>query len=124
MGIFDFLKPKNIMVEPEMAMQQQNVVTDMIDNSVNIGVTTTFELVVEDVFTISGRGTVITGKIGKGEVKIGDVVTIYNTGKVTEVLGIEMFRKNLDYAQVGDNVGILLKDVSRNEVERGYVIYK
>ncbi|MBQ9756276.1 MAG: hypothetical protein IJV99_01615, partial [Clostridia bacterium] len=78
MGIFDFLKPKNIMVEPEMAMQQQNVVTDMIDNSVNIGVTTTFELVVEDVFTISGRGTVITGNVLKGEVKIGDVVTIYN----------------------------------------------
>lgn len=124
MGIFDFLKPKNIMVEPEVSGQRQNIEISETDNSTNISVTTSFELVVEDVFTISGRGTVITGKIGKGEVKIGDVVTIYNTGKVTEVLGIEMFRKNLDYAQVGDNVGILLKDVSRNEVERGYVIYK
>ncbi len=77
-----------------------------------------FHFIVEDVFTITGRGTVVTGIVDSGEVRVGDMILI-NGSRSVEVTGIEMFRKTLDYAQTGDNCGILLKDISRDEINKG-----
>jgi len=85
-----------------------------------------FLMSVEDVFTISGRGTVATGQIERGIVKVGEEIEI--TGiretQTTTVTGVEMFRKSLDQGQAGDNVGILLRGLKREEIERGQVICK
>jgi elongation factor Tu len=81
---------------------------------------------VEDVFSISGRGTVVTGRIERGIVKVGDeieIVGIRPTQKTT-CTGVEMFRKLLDQGQAGDNVGVLLRGTKREEVERGQVLAK
>ena len=81
---------------------------------------------VEDVFTISGRGTVVTGRVERGIVKVGDeveIVGLRDTAK-TVATGVEMFRKLLDQGQAGDNVGVLLRGVKREEVERGQVLSK
>jgi elongation factor Tu len=85
-----------------------------------------FLMPVEDVFTISGRGTVATGRIERGIVKVGDeieIVGIRDTAKTT-VTGVEMFRKLLDQGQAGDNVGVLLRGIKREEIERGQVLCK
>jgi elongation factor Tu len=85
-----------------------------------------FLMAVEDVFTITGRGTVATGRVERGIVKVGDeveIVGIHDTKK-TVVTGVEMFRKLLDQAQAGDNVGVLLRGVARTDIERGQVICK
>jgi elongation factor Tu len=85
-----------------------------------------FLMPVEDVFTISGRGTVVTGRVERGVVKVGDeveVVGIRPTQK-TVCTGVEMFRKTLDQGQAGDNIGVLLRGVKREEVERGQVVSK
>ena len=79
---------------------------------------------VEDVFTITGRGTVVTGKIERGIIKVGEeieIVGIHDTRKTT-VTGIEMFRKLLDEGQAGDNAGCLLRGIKREEIERGMVL--
>ena len=83
-----------------------------------------FLMPVEDVFTITGRGTVATGRVERGQVKIGDVVEIVGLGadKTTTVTGIEMFRKSLDSAMAGDNAGLLLRGVERKDIERGQVL--
>ena len=86
-----------------------------------------FLLPIEDVFTITGRGTVVTGRVERGQVKVGDTVEIVglmDESKKTVVTGVEMFRKLLDYAETGDNVGCLLRGVERKEVERGQVLAK
>ena len=85
-----------------------------------------FLMPVEDVFTITGRGTVATGRVERGVVKIGDQVDIVGMGseKNTVITGVEMFRKLLDQAQAGDNVGLLLRGIQRNEIERGQVLCK
>ena len=85
-----------------------------------------FLMPVEDVFTITGRGTVATGRIERGIVKINDVVEIVGMGqkKQTVITGVEMFRKLLDEGRAGDNVGLLLRGIQRNEIERGQVICK
>ena len=86
-----------------------------------------FAMPVEDVFTITGRGTVATGRVERGIVKVGDPVEIVGLAdepKSTVVTGVEMFRKLLDQAQAGDNIGALLRGVQRKEVERGQVIAK
>ena len=85
-----------------------------------------FQMPIEDVFTISGRGTVVTGRIERGVVKVGEevqIVGIRETAK-TVVTGVEMFRKTLDQGQAGDNVGLLLRGTKREEVERGQVVAK
>ena len=86
-----------------------------------------FLMPVEDVFTITGRGTVATGRVERGTVKVGDEVEIVGLkeekGKTT-VTGVEMFRKLLDFAEAGDNIGALLRGVQRNEIERGQVLCK
>src|SRR5438105_10897814 len=85
-----------------------------------------FLMPVEDVFSISGRGTVVTGRIERGIVKVGDEVSIVGIRdtKKTTVTGVEMFRKLLDQGQAGDNVGVLLRGTKREEVERGQVLAK
>ena len=85
-----------------------------------------FLMPIEDVFTITGRGTVVTGRVERGQLKLNDeveIVGIKPTQK-TVVTGIEMFRKQLDFAEAGDNAGVLLRGVSREEVERGQVLTK
>ena len=85
-----------------------------------------FLMPVEDVFTITGRGTVATGRVERGQVKVGDPVEIVGITdtKQTVVTGVEMFRKLLDYAEAGDNIGALLRGVTRDQVERGQVLAK
>ncbi|GGE54373.1 elongation factor Tu [Pullulanibacillus camelliae] len=86
-----------------------------------------FMMPVEDVFSITGRGTVATGRVERGQVKVGDEVEIlglHEENKKTTVTGVEMFRKLLDYAEAGDNIGALLRGVDREEVERGQVLIK
>ncbi len=85
-----------------------------------------FLMSIEDVFTISGRGTVVTGRVERGRLNLNDEVEIVGLKdtKKTVVTGIEMFRKSLDYAEAGDNAGALLRGVAREEVERGQVLAK
>jgi len=85
-----------------------------------------FLMPVEDVFTITGRGTVATGRVERGVVKMGDEVEIVGMGERRKVVitGVEMFRKLLDQAQAGDNVGLLLRGVDRKDIERGQVLAK
>ncbi|MGE5526292.1 MAG: elongation factor Tu [Rhodospirillaceae bacterium] len=86
----------------------------------------TFLMPVEDVFSISGRGTVVTGRVERGIVKVGDEIEIVGLKPTTKTVctGVEMFRKLLDQGQAGDNVGILLRGTKREEVERGQVLAK
>ena len=85
-----------------------------------------FLMPIEDVFTITGRGTVVTGRVERGQLKLNDEVEIVGLKETrkTVVTGIEMFRKQLDYAEAGDNAGVLLRGVAREEVERGQVLAK
>ena len=86
-----------------------------------------FPMPVEDVFTITGRGTVATGRVERGQLKTGEeveIVGLQDEKKKTVVTGIEMFRKILDYAEAGDNIGALLRGIQRNEIERGQVLSK
>ena len=86
-----------------------------------------FLMPVEDVFSISGRGTVATGRVERGTIKVGDVVEIVGLAeetKQTTVTGVEMFHKLLDQAEAGDNVGLLLRGIAKNEIERGQVLCK
>ena len=86
-----------------------------------------FLMPIEDVFTITGRGTVVTGRIEQGKIETGDeveIVGIHPQVEKTVVTGLEMFQKTLDYAQAGDNAGALLRGIKREEVERGQVLAK
>ena len=85
-----------------------------------------FLMSIEDVFTITGRGTVVTGRVERGQLKLNDTVEIVGLKdtKSTVVTGIEMFRKQLDYAEAGDNAGVLLRGIDRSDVERGQVLAK
>ena len=86
-----------------------------------------FLMPVEDVFTITGRGTVATGRVERGMVKVGEeveIVGLQDEKKKTTVTGLEMFRKVLDFAEAGDNIGALLRGVNRDEIERGQVLSK
>ena len=82
---------------------------------------------VEDVFTITGRGTVATGRVERGQIKMGDpveIVGLAEESKKSVITGIEMFRKLLDFAEAGDNIGVLLRGIQRSEIERGQVLAK
>ena len=85
-----------------------------------------FLMSIEDVFTITGRGTVVTGRVERGQLKLNDEVEIIGIKPTqkTVVTGIEMFRKQLDFAEAGDNAGVLLRGISREQVERGQVLAK
>ena len=86
-----------------------------------------FLMPVEDVFTITGRGTVATGRVERGQIKMNEpvqIVGLMDEPKATVVTGIEMFRKTMDYAEAGDNIGLLLRGIAKTDVERGQVIAK
>ena len=85
-----------------------------------------FLMAIEDVFSIKGRGTVVTGRIERGVINVGDEVEIigFKDTQKTTVTGVEMFRKLLDQGQAGDNVGCLLRGIDKNDVERGQVLAK
>ncbi|WP_413376892.1 elongation factor Tu [Alkalihalobacillus sp. 1P02AB] len=86
-----------------------------------------FMMPVEDVFSITGRGTVATGRVERGQLNVGDVIDIIGLAEEkssTTVTGVEMFRKLLDYAEAGDNIGALLRGVSRDDIQRGQVLAK
>ncbi|KJD54302.1 elongation factor Tu, partial [Bacillus amyloliquefaciens] len=86
-----------------------------------------FMMPVEDVFSITGRGTVATGRVERGQVKVGDeveIIGLQEENSKTTVTGVEMFRKLLDYAEAGDNIGALLRGVSREDIQRGQVLAK
>ncbi len=86
-----------------------------------------FLMPVEDVFSISGRGTVATGRVERGQVKMADeveIVGLSTEAKKTTITGIEMFHKMMDYAEAGDNIGALLRGIAKNEIERGQVLAK
>src|SRR5690625_2877593 len=113
----------------EEYMQRIFDLMDAVDEYVDTPVRDTdkpFLMPVEDVFTITGRGTVATGRVERGQVKVGDAVEIVGIKdtKQTTVTGVEMFRKLLDYAEAGDNIGALLRGVARDDIERGQVIAK
>jgi len=102
---------------------------DAVDNYIPIpqrDIEKPFLMPVEDVFSITGRGTVATGRVERGQVKIQEEVELIGLGvhKKTVVTGIEMFRKELDAAMAGDNAGILLRGIDKNEIERGMVLAK
>src|SRR5437899_11075361 len=81
---------------------------------------------IEDIFSISGRGTVVTGRIERGKVKVGEEVEIvgFRETRKTVVTGVEMFKKQLDEGMAGDNAGLLLRGIGKEEVERGMVMAK
>src|SRR5256886_17402120 len=101
-----------------------------VDNNVPDPVRETekpFLMPIEDVFTITGRGTVVTGRVERGIVKVSEeveIVGIKEKSQKTTVTGVEMFRKLLDSGQAGDNVGLLLRGIKREDVERGQVVIK
>ncbi|MBQ3511567.1 MAG: hypothetical protein IJA30_07520 [Bacilli bacterium] len=124
--------PNNSEVENnnEQNNEQQN---NNSTGSVEEGTNTTYDengaflFSIEDVFTITGRGTVVTGNVQRGKLKVGDTVQIVGLSEeilTTEVTGIEMFREQKDEATVGDNAGIVLKDITREQVQRGQVLAK
>ena len=84
----------------------------------------TFLMAVEDVFSITGRGTVATGRIERGEVKVGDTIEIVGLRETrsTTITGLEMFQKSLEEALAGDNVGILVRGIQKTDIERGMVL--
>ena len=114
--------------EPKWEAKVQELM-DAVDSYIDTPIRETdkpFLMPVEDVFTITGRGTVATGRVERGQVKVGDPVEIVGITETrqTVVTGVEMFRKLLDYAEAGDNIGALLRGVSRDQVERGQVLAK
>jgi len=115
--------------EGELGTQSIQKLVDVMDEYIpepERAIDGAFLMPIEDVFSISGRGTVVTGRIERGIVKVGDeveIVGIKDTTKTT-CTGVEMFRKLLDEGQAGDNVGVLLRGTKRDEVERGQVLAK
>ncbi|MCM1130139.1 MAG: elongation factor Tu [Roseburia sp.] len=102
---------------------------DIVDDYIPTPVRDTdkpFLMPIEDVFTITGRGTVVTGRVERGQVKVGDSVEIIGIKETqtSVVTGVEMFRKLLDYAEAGDNIGVLLRGINRDQVQRGQVLAK
>ena len=106
-----------------------NELMDAVDNWIETPARDTdkpFLMPIEDVFTITGRGTVVTGRVERGQLKLNDEVEIVGIKPTQKsvVTGIEMFRKQLDYAEAGDNAGVLLRGIAREDVERGQVLAK
>lgn len=125
MGIFDFFKKPKTDLEQyyedrkARAEEQQAAASAHSDGG--------FRITVQDVFTITGRGTVITGRVESGTVSVGEAVTLERmdgSRRQVVVTGIEMFRKMKDTAAAGENVGLLLRKVERSEIGRGDILFK
>lgn len=119
MGLFDFFKKKSIDEYSNATVQKE-----VIDKSVLDALPSGCIMIVDDVFCITGRGIIVTGTLLMDSVRLNDNLMIMESNKVVQVKAIEMFRKQLDYAQAGDNVGLLLSDISRDEIEAGYKLIK
>lgn len=129
MGFLDRLLGRegtdNTVTDFQAATERARIATSAPQQAAAASSDTQFRLVVEDVFTITGRGTVITGTIATGTVSVGDRVSIANAGVAAiscTVSGVEMFRKRVTTAGAGDMVGLLLDGVRRQDVTRGAVI--
>lgn len=137
MGLFDFLKKPKSDLEQYYEERNARTANAAFENpgfenaesgqGAAAASFSGFRFTVEDVFAIAGRGTVVTGRVASGSVNVGDSVTLQRLGGSTAqtvVTGIEMFRKVTNVAQEGDNVGILLRGLSRNDVGKGDVLVK
>ena len=135
MGLFDFLKNKAnddnlygncngvIKRKDEFLEEDRYKRNDEFNSYYNEG----FCMTIDDIFTITGRGTVVTGKVESGDIRLHDRVKIQRNGSIvleTEVIGIEMFRKLLDYAKIWDNLGVLLRGVTKNDLCKGDKLIK
>ena len=126
MGLFDIFRKK----KPDDGTYHREAGSsagDYYNTGVSCGDYGVVRITVQDVFSITGRGTVITGQIESGSITVGDTVTLRRrdgSSREVVVAGLEMFRKMLDTAKQGDNVGLLLRGVDRNEVDRGDVLEK
>ena len=122
MGLFDFFKKQ---VEEDTVNMPSNDSYERMGQTVSGG---EFLMEVEDVFTITGRGTIVTGRIERGSVDVGDNIILTSKGgnadKMVTVTGIEQFRKTLMHAVAGENVGILLNGITRADVAKGDVLHK
>ena len=122
MGLFDFFKKKEYgeQLKEQMPVQPEEPVN--MQEITNVSGDTLFRI--DDVFVITGRGTVVTGEVISGTIGINDIVRIQETGVQTQVTGIEMFRKQCSVAYPGDKVGVLLRGISRDDVSAGYTLVK
>jgi len=122
--MFGFKKKNKCPINAELEQVNRDSAARVTAYNSNLSQSTSseFSMVVEDVFTITGRGTVLTGKISSGKVRTGDTVRINNQIEC-KVKGIEMFRKKLDSAQASDNIGLLV-DLNRKDVASGDIITK
>lgn len=121
MGLFDLFKKKSD--DYGMSMVEKEVREKSLQTN-NFTSSSECLMVVEDVFSIMGKGTVVVGKIEIGFISLYENVMIENTGKIAQVTGIEMFRKQLDTAQAGDRVGLLLDGISRDDIMIGSRLIK
>lgn len=127
MGIFDFLKKPKSDVEKYYEEREELEAEKRVTAQMDLSYSADFRITVQDVFSITGRGTVITGQIERGSVSVGDEVTLHRKdGRCikTKVKGIEMFRKMLSTAHSGDKVGIFLGGLERDEAGKGDVLEK
>ena len=142
MGLFDLFKKKNetngVIEEFGRKSNEKDIFNDNnLNETINmddvkssileVG-THGFEMIVEDTFSITGRGTIVTGKISIGEIHARDTIRIkrLNSDKIIEatITGIEMFRKILSEAHAGDNVGLLIRSITKNDISKGDLIFK
>lgn len=128
MGLFDFFKkPKTDLEQYYEDRNRREKEMRAASEDVQPAGYTGFRITVEDVFTITGRGTVITGRVETGSVSVGDVVTLVRkdgSSRSVTITGIEAFRKIKNSAAAGENVGLLLRQVNRDEVGKGDVLIK
>lgn len=130
MGLFDIFKKKKSDVEIYYEERQKRAAQAAVDNqynSVDNNYQETFRITVQDVFTITGRGTVITGRVEVGIIHVGETVTLRRLNGATSnvtITGIEQFRKMCDSAKAGENVGILLRGITKADIGQGDVLIK
>ena len=126
MGLFDFFKKPKSDLEQYYEERSKRTEQESFYND-SYSASPSFRIVVQDVFTITGRGTVIVGQVESGSVRTGDTVTLQRLNGETQnvtVTGIEQFRKIVDIANTGDNVGILLRGITKNDISKGDVLTK
>lgn len=125
MGFFDFLKKPKSDVElyyEEREKQEKDTWYSCAPQK-----SVPFRITVEDVFSVTGRGTVVVGRVESGSIYVGETVTLQRTNgscRSVMIIGIEMFRKMVQLASTGDQVGILLREISRNEIAAGDILVK
>ena len=115
MGFFDFFKIFSDNSVPK---------TNLIDQSILDSIPSNCVMIIDDIFSISGKGIVVTGTILRDSVRLNDTLMVMETGKIARVVGIESFRKQLDVVSAGDNVGIFLADVTRDDLMKSYKLLK